>query len=268
MAFVTGASSGIGEQFARQLAESGHDLVLVGRSTERLDALARELEKYHDCACEVLDADLSSAAGRERALLRVGAGDVETLVNAAGFGSYGEIADRTEAELEAMVACNVLALTLLSHAALGPMLRRRRGAVCNVASTAAFAPAAGAAVYHATKAYVTSLSQAMHEEGRRRGVHVTVVCPGFTPTAFHARAGIRAERVPVALTTDAATVARRGLEALARNQAVCVPAPLDRALLAALRLTPPAVVRRSTASVVRRLAEPVGGGDAAWSVAP
>lgn len=253
MACVTGASSGIGEQFARQLAARGHGVVLVGRRTERLAALACELERSHDAACEVLTADLATASGRERVLRRIGEGDVETMVNAAGLGSYGELVERPAAEAETMVQLNVLALTLLSRAAVEVMVPRRRGALCNVSSIAAFAPGGGAGVYHASKAYVTSFTEALHEEVRRFGVHVTAVCPGFTPTAFHERAGIRADLVPTLATTEPATVVRRALRALSRNDAVYIPGTLDRVLVASSRLTPSAVIRRSTATVVRRL---------------
>ncbi len=253
-ACVTGASSGIGEQFARQLAARGHDLVVVARSTQRLDELARELEKFYDVACEVIDADLSTGAGRARVLRRLAEGDVETMVNAAGFGSYGDLVGRPAGELEEMVQVNVLAVTLLSRAAAEAMVRRQRGRLCNVASIAAFAPGAGAGVYHATKAYVTSFTEALHEEVRPFGVHVTALCPGFTPTAFQERAGLHASQVPSLFTTKAAIVARRGLAALERNDAVCVPGTVDRLLIACSRLTPAGVVRRSTAFTIARLA--------------
>lgn len=254
VAFVTGASSGIGEQFARQLARRGHDLVLVARCTERLDALARELEKYDDAACEVLVADLSTDCGRQRALRRLDEGDVDTVVNAAGFGSYGRLVEQSPLSTVSMIECNVVALTEISRAAANRMVARRRGAICNVASIAAYAPGPGSGVYHASKAYVRSFTEALHEEVRHAGVHVTALCPGFTPTGFHRSAGIRAEAVPALATTDAATVARRGLEALARNEAVCVPGALDRVMLACSRLAPEALIRWSTGLVVRHLA--------------
>lgn len=253
-ALVTGATSGIGRAIASLLAARGHDLAVVARDGGALGELAVELDKVYGTSCEVLMADLSSRSGIHRVARRIAAReDLEVLVNCAGAGWYGAFVDQDADEAEAMVDLDVLAVTSLCRAAAGPMRARRRGMILNVSSTACFAPGPNGAVYHAAKAYVTSFTEALHEELRPYGVHVTALCPGLTPTGFQRRAGARSDGLPSFLWSEPDEVAERGIEALVRNEAVCIPGRLNWALAEGTRLTPRGIIRRASGKVVERV---------------
>lgn len=253
-ALVTGASAGLGEEFARQLAAAGHDLVLVARSGDRLDALAGELGSRHGVAVEVLVADLSDPAQLHSVETRVRVGSpLHTVVNNAGFGSFGRFWELPVASEVGQVEVNVRAVVALSHAALATMVPRGSGRLLNVSSTAGFAPGVGSATYGATKAFVTSFSEALHEETLRTGVHVTVLCPGFTRTGFQARAHVSTEGLPSFAWADPAAVVAAGLAALDRNEAVCVPRWVNKLVATAPRVAPRGLVRKVSAQVMRRL---------------
>lgn len=246
-ALVTGASSGIGLAFARKLAATGHDLVVVARNETRLKELANELR----VDVEVLPADLSERD--QLAAVEARAKTVDVLVNNAGFGTNGAFSDLDIDRLDQEIRLNVLALTRLTHAAVGPMVERGSGAILNVSSIAGFQPAAKSAVYSATKAYVTSFTQAIHEEVRGKGVKVTVLCPGFTDTEFQDRGGFDRNGVPKAAWMSAEQVAAAGLSALNRNQAMCVPGVPNKLLAASTHVMPRGMVRRVAAVVGNRL---------------
>jgi short-subunit dehydrogenase len=250
-ALVTGASSGLGEEFARQLAARGTDLVVVARRQDRLDALAAHL-RAAGRTVEVLVADLATVDGRARVEQRLAdaAAPVDLLVNNAGFGAYGDVAELPADDQLRMVEVNVVALTRLARAALPGMVGRGRGGIINVASTAAFQPDPHAAVYGATKAYVLSLSQALHEEVAADGVRVLALCPGVTPTEFQQVADI-AVPLPDVAVTSAQQVVAAGLQAFARRRAVEVPGLLNRVSAAASR-TGPSVLSRRISGVAHR----------------
>src|SRR5439155_3448150 len=215
IALVTGASSGIGAAFARQLAERGHDLVVVARDVTRLEKLAADLPGVD---VEVMAADLQQPQQLAAVEARLAATDrpVDKLINNAGYGTAGNFheleADREIGQIE----LNVNALVRLSHAAARAMVPRHRGGILNVGSVGSFQPGPFNATYSATKAFVLSFSEAIHEELRPHGVHVTCLCPGFTRTEFQERAGITDIASPGFLWQDADTVARIGLRALDR----------------------------------------------------
>ena len=243
-ALVTGASSGLGEEFARQLAARGTDLVLVARRAERLEALADHL-RASGRRVEVLPADLATDDGRRPVETRLAdtAAPVDLLVNNAGFGAYGEVADMDPDRLQQMVEVNVVAVTRLARAALPGMVGRGRGGIINVASTAAFQPNPHGAVYGATKAYVLSWSQALHEEVAGHGVRVLALCPGVTPTEYQQVAEVAVE-LPSVATTSAEQVVRAGLAAFARRRAVEVPGLVNRVTALASSTGPAALSRR------------------------
>ena len=252
VALVTGASAGIGEQLARQLAQRGHDLVLVARDRARLEALAKDIEAENGAHCEVLSADLTVPA--ELAAVEARARDVDVLVNNAGFGSFGRF-DELDIEVESReVNLNVLALVRLTHAAAGGMTRRGHGGILNVSSLAGHQPGPMNATYSATKAFVTSFTQAVHEELDGTGVAVTALCPGFTHTEFQARAGAPANDVPGFMWQDAPEVARAGLDGLARNRAIAIPGGINKTLGAFSDIAPTALTRRISALVMKRAA--------------
>jgi short-subunit dehydrogenase len=250
-ALVTGASAGIGTEFARELAARGHDLVLVARDTAALELLAEELAGNHDVEVEVLTADLRDAEQLATVVHRVGAADdpIDLLINNAGYGTAGEFAALPVEPEIGMVELNIAALVRLTHAALAVMVPAGRGGILNVASLGAYQPSPGFATYAATKAFVHSFTQAVHEETLKTGVHVTVLCPGFTRTRFQDQAGMDATNIPNFMWQTPAEVARAGLDALEKGRAVCVPGPLNSAT-AAFSSVLPGVVSRKLAYIV------------------
>jgi short-subunit dehydrogenase len=230
---VTGASSGIGADVARSLARRGHGVTLVARRAERLQELAEELRSGHRVRVEVLESDLADESARGRMLDRLGelALNVEVLVNNAGFGSGGRFY-KLDAEREVeMVRLNVEAVVALCARYVPEMVRRGRGAVLNVASTAAFQPLPRQATYAATKAFVLSFTDALHADLAGTGVTATALCPGPVKTEFADTAGIgeEAEGLPDLFWAESPDVAEHGVRGLERGRRVVVPGVLNRA---------------------------------------
>jgi uncharacterized protein len=250
VALITGASVGIGEQFARQLAERGHDLVLVARDQARLEALAKAIDGDGGAHAEVFPADLTDAAQLASVEARVATVDV--LVNNAGFGSFGSFHTLAVDTETREINLNVIALVRLTHAAASAMAERGRGGILNVSSLAGFQPGPTNATYSATKAFVTSFTQAVHEELKGTGVSVTVLCPGFTRTEFQERANAPAGDVPGFMWQEAPEVARAGLDGLAKNRAVVIPGTANKVLGNLSAVTPHAITRRLGAAVLKR----------------
>jgi short-subunit dehydrogenase len=228
---VTGASSGIGADIARSLAARGHGVTLVARRTERLESLAGELRDRHGVRAETVGCDLGEADARQRMRAEVEERGltVEVLVNNAGFGSAGRF-ERLEPERELdMVRLNVEAVVDLCGRYVSELVRRGRGAVLNVASTAAFQPLPRQATYAASKAFVLAFTDALHEELSATGVTATTLCPGPAKTEFMTSAGIDWEGLPDFLWSDSASVAEAGVKGLEKGRRVVVPGPLNRA---------------------------------------
>ncbi len=244
LALVTGATSGLGAEFARQLAASGHDLVLVARDRERLSAARERLASAHGVSVDVLPADLLTDAGCAAVSERLGAGDVDLLVNNAGIGTYKPFG-RAPLELEErQLDLNVRAVLRLAHAATNAMTARGSGRILNVSSVAGFVPRGGNATYSASKAWVTMFSEALAIQLAGTGVTVTAVCPGFTHTEFHERAGTDMSHVPDRMWLAAADVVREGLADTAAGKALSVPSRRYKALVGAARTIPRPVLRR------------------------
>jgi uncharacterized protein len=242
VALITGASAGLGEEFARQLSAKGHRLVLVARRKERLDTLAKELGNAR--AVE-LDLSAPGAAARLMADLKKHKETVELLVNNAGFGLAGRFADLDAERQREMIDLNCGALEELAHVVLPGMIQRNSGGILNVASTAAFQPGPGMAVYFATKAFVLSFSEALHDEVKKHGVKVSCLCPGPTRTEFRQVSGFNPTGPASKQSADAASVVRAGLKGLERNQAVVVPGLSNKVIAQVNRLLPRAVMRRA-----------------------
>lgn len=242
-AVVTGASSGIGHAIARQLADAGTHVVLVARTKERLDELAEQLGGSDHAT--VLPADLGDRAGvAPVAELIATDPDLDLVVNNAGFGVSGQMA---EADLDAqlgMVDVNVRCLTQLSQTAAAAMAPRGRGGILNISSVGGYVPAPTFAVYGATKAYVTSFSQALHAELAGKGVHVTCVAPGFTRTEFQERADYDGSQLPDFMWQTAEQVAEIALAATADNKAVVVPGWPNKLMVGMVRPLPSSLQRR------------------------
>jgi short-subunit dehydrogenase len=233
-ALVTGASSGIGAEIARELAKRGHGVTLVARREERLRDLAAELSEGHGVRAEVIGADLVHPAGRDALAARVEelGLHVAALVNNAGFGGGGKLARADREYLVRMVQLNCEAVVDLQARYLPEMIERGSGAVINVASTAAFQPLPGSTVYGATKAFVLSLSEAAHAELKGTGVSVTALCPGPVKTEFIQVARIdeaAADSLPDVFWTPVETVAREAVDGAEKGKRVVVPGILNRA---------------------------------------
>lgn len=245
-ALVTGASSGIGAAFAQALAAQEYDLVLVARRHDALKALATRLRDRWDVSVEVLVADLTNAADLRAVEAVLAANPFALLVNNAGAASVGRFARLEPDAEEALVRLNVVALVRLTRAALPGMIERHQGTIINVSSIAAFVPARFSATYSATKAYVNSFTEALHEELRGTGVRVQLLCPGFTRTEFPERAGADASRIPSFAWMAPETVVDASLAALRRGTLICVPGGANRTLVTLLRLLPRRLMRRLT----------------------
>jgi uncharacterized protein len=249
-ALVTGASSGIGEAMVRELGAAGVPQVVVARRADRLAALADEF-----AGIEVLVADLTMAAGVAAVCERV-ADDtrrIDLVVNNAGFGTSGLFNELDADRLDREIQLNVSALTRISHAALAAMAPRRRGYLLNVSSVASFQPAPKLAVYAATKAYVTSLCESLHEEMRGAGVHVTALCPGLTRTEFQSVSNTDsyADQYPSFAWMGAEQVARDGLRDVAKGKAVSVPGVIYKGMAGTVGVLPRGVLRRLSGLVQR-----------------
>ncbi|HEX9948078.1 MAG TPA: SDR family oxidoreductase [Allosphingosinicella sp.] len=242
---VTGASAGLGAEFARQCRRRGDELVLVARRRDRLEALAAELGGAH-----VIVADLAEPGAAARLLAEVaGLGlEVDTLINNAGFGASGQFAAASPERLLGMIDLNVRALTELTRLVLPGMAERKRGGILNVASTAAFQAGPNMAVYYASKAYVLSLTEALHQEMKGEGVKVTALCPGPTATEFFEVAESAGSTL-AKMAADPVGVVRAGLRGLDRNQAIVIPGVTNKIGAYGTRFLPRAALRRIVARI-------------------
>ncbi len=253
-ALVTGASNGIGEQLARQLAGQGANLVLVARREEKLSTLRVELMRSSPQATiTVIGADLSEVGATQRLAEQVaGAGiEIDLLVNNAGVGSHEKFADEDPTRVAQMIQLNVGSLVDLTHRFLPGMLARGRGGVLNVASTAAFQPVPTMAVYGATKAFVLSFTEALWAETRDSGVRVLALCPGPTETAFFATTGKKFMTGGRQSAAEVATVALQGLDG--RSSSV-VSGLVNRLGATGYRFLPRSVITRVSANAVKESA--------------
>jgi short-subunit dehydrogenase len=236
---ITGASAGIGSELAHVFAEHGHELVLVARREQRLMALADAIAARGHPRPIVLPMDLQLPGAAERITAALTQHGVEPgiVVNNAGFGLAGRAAALSRAEQLAMIDLNVRTLTDLSLAWIDS-LERHRGGILNVASVAGFLPGPGMAVYYASKAYVLSFSEALHQELKPRGIRVTVLCPGPVPTEFQARAGLSRMSRAALLSLPVERVAREGYRGFAAGRRVVVPGFANKLLIFFTRLLP------------------------------
>jgi len=253
-ALITGASRGIGLELAKECASHGHDVVLVARRQDALEAAAGVIEGKYHVRATVIPADLSDPdAPLELRAATVAQGiDVGILINNAGFGLGGEFLETDlHREIE-MIHVNVIALTHLTKLYAAPMVKRRSGRIMNVASTAAFQPGPLMSVYYATKAYVLSFSEAIAEEMRNTGVTVTALCPGATATDFAQTAQVSNTRLFQTLgSARADDVARSGYKAMMRGERVAIPGWRDKLMIQSERLAP----RRLVTALSRKVQE-------------
>jgi short-subunit dehydrogenase len=252
-ALITGASFGIGMEFARIFAREGYNLVLVARNGDRLRQLASELEKAHGTRSLILATDLTEPGAAAYVLDQTTRADiqVDVLVNNAGFGQYGLFADSDLEECLRQIQLNVTTLTHLTRLYLPAMMERKTGSILNVASTAAFQPGPLMAVYFATKAYVLHFSEALANELRGSGITVTCLCPGATATEFHKRANATGMRLLKFGAMDACTVAEDGYRALLASRPVAISGFKNWLLAQSVRFSP----RRLVTAIARKTQE-------------
>ena len=255
-ALITGASGGIGLELAKVFAANGHNLILVARSQEKLERLADALRQQHAVECLVMPADLT----REQALhelyvhLKAQGREVDVLVNNAGIGKTGAFHESEWEGQEAMLSLNINALTLLTHLFVKDMESRGSGKILNIASTAAFQPGPLMAVYYASKAYVLSFSEALHEELEDKGVTVTTVCPGPTVSDFHTVSGT--DKTPIGggrKMPESREVAAFAYDALKKNKRLAIPGTINALQARSIGLLPRSLVLK----VAKKLNSPL-----------
>jgi short-subunit dehydrogenase len=253
IALVTGASSGIGAAFARQLAAEGADLVVVARDVDRLEGAAAALRARYGVEVEVLPADLADEAATRPVQDRLASTErpVDLLVNNAGIGMRGRFWETPLADQERMFHLNCTAVLRLSHAALGAMMPRGRGDIIVVSSVSGFAPSVRGS-YGASKAWATAFAESLSGQLAGTGVHASAVAPGFVRTEFHGRAGLDMSKLPGFLWLDAETVAATALRDHRAGKVLSVPGVPYKVIVAASRLVPPTLNRRVTELFRRR----------------
>jgi short-subunit dehydrogenase len=246
VALVTGASAGLGVEFARQLSERGHRLVIAARRKDRLDELANELGNARPVA---IDLSKANSAAKLMADIETNGESVDLLVNNAGFGLIGRFAELDAKRLRQMIDLNVGALTDLCRTVAPAMIERKSGGIINVASTGAFQPGPKMAVYFATKAFVLSFTEALHEELKPHGIKVSCLCPGPTRTEFGEVAGFGGNGIFDHVAMGPVEVVDTGLDGLDKNHAVVVPGWMNKVTAASSRFAPRSVVRKIAGAI-------------------
>jgi short-subunit dehydrogenase len=250
-ALITGASAGLGREYARLFAKDGHDLVLVARRRERLDELARELAAAHGITCMVIAADLAAHSACQHIADQVQSAGrtIDFLVNNAGFGKRGAFAQSDVRPQLEMIDVNMRALVELTHLFLPGMLQRKQGRILNIASIAGFVPGPFMATYYASKAFVVSLTEALAQELRGTGVTATASCPGPTATEFGDVAGSSKSNLFKRPVANATSVARHGYRAMLAGTVVAIPGLKNKLSVQSVRIAPRAVVRAIAAKL-------------------
>ncbi|WP_407552057.1 SDR family NAD(P)-dependent oxidoreductase [Streptomyces sp. Pv4-95] len=250
-ALITGATAGIGAAFARRLASDGHSVVLVARDEKRLREQATELHDRHGIEAEVLSADLSTEDGIAAVEARLAdpRQPVDLLVNNAGFGNKGEYLEVSMADELTMLKVHCEAVLRLTTSAVRGMRDRRRGAVVNVASVAAFVPRG---TYGASKAWVVQFTQGAARDLAGSGVRLMALCPGFVRTEFHQRAGMGTDNIPGWMWLDADKLVDAAMKDLTRGKSLSIPDPRYKALMGAVKLAPRGLIGGLTSRTGRK----------------
>lgn len=246
-ALITGASSGIGYEMAKELARQRYDVILVARREDKLRELETLLEKH--VGVTVLALDLAKPGAAQQLFEALCGRPIDLLINNAGFADTALLAEASRSKISAMMQLNIVALTEITHLFLPPMITRGSGQILQVGSIAGFFPGPHMGVYYATKAFVLSFSEALASEVEGTGVTVTCLCPGATTSEFQQRARMKESKLADAAYMSAKVVARRGIAAAQRGDRICVPGLLNRFLIQVPRFVP----RRTMTAFMRRI---------------
>ena len=253
-AVVTGASSGIGLEYAERLAEQGYDQVIVARRKSRLDALATQLREDYGVEIEPMAADLTKPEELHAVEARIAKeSSLEVLINCAGFGTASSFAEMSPERAEEEIALNVIALVRLTRAAVPGMIERANGKIVNVSSMASFQPNPYLATYGATKAYVTSFTEALAEEMQGSGIYFQALCPGPVRTEFGDVAGVSESVFPDFAFSTPGEVVAASMKASRNSKVVCVPRASESALVSLMDILPRTIVRKLSGGVYRRV---------------
>lgn len=258
LALVTGATAGIGLTFARHLARSGHDLVLVARDGDRLAAVCDQLQQDFRVRATHLRADLADPDGVSAVQAALAERPVDLLVNNAGIGLNKSFLKSTVDEELHLLNLNVVSVMRLTHEAVRTMVARGHGEIINVSSVSGFAATMPGSTYPASKAWVTSFSESVAMQVKHRGVRVMALCPGFTRTEFHQRAGIAAGQMPDFVWLEADDVVRQSLRDLRKGKMVSVPSVRYKIAVGALKVTPRALLHRIMPRGAKKMGRTVG----------
>ncbi|WCL49880.1 SDR family NAD(P)-dependent oxidoreductase [Leptospira sp. GIMC2001] len=252
-AYITGASSGIGREFALQLMNS-YDLVLIARNPDQLKLLASEIQKLNDlCKVQIESLDLTKYEDLSKASNLI-ANDLSLgiLINNAGFGTVGEFATLDIEKEQNQIHLNINALVQLTHSALNNFKSQKSGSIVNVASIAGYLPAPFSATYAATKAFVCSFTESIHEEAKQYGIHIQSLCPGLTHSDFHQRAGIDKSSFPNIMWMKAEDVVKESLKSIKKNQAVCIPGAVNQTAVGLMAMVPTGLTRRIAGQLMKK----------------
>lgn len=250
LALVTGASGGIGLEFAKLLAQGGYNLALAARSRDRLEGIAAELRDTYGITVQVVACDLARPDAAHEVQAQIPECDV--LINNAGFANNGKFAGMAEGAMLEEIQLDITTLTQLTRLYLPGMIERKDGKILNVASTAGFLPGPNMAVYYASKAYVISFSEALAEELRGTGVSTTVLCPGATETGFAHRADMSTTALFKLPMAKAADVAKAGIEGMMRGKPIVIPGITNKLVAVAPKITPRRLLVKVSGKAVER----------------
>lgn len=240
IALITGASRGIGKAFAEEFARNGFSLILIARTLAELQGLQQQLKSQYQTDSKILSIDLQQPDSIDRIMNEIqnDLPNLQVLVNNAGFGISKKLTETPEADVDGMLTININLLTKLTYRVLPHMQNKKRGMILNLASTAAYVPGPYMAIYYASKAYVLSFSEAIHEELKQDGIFVTALCPGYTKSTFHDRAGKSRLMSGWLPKMSAEQVAKIGYDALMKNKRVVTSGFLNKLSLLMMYLTP------------------------------
>jgi short-subunit dehydrogenase len=250
-ALITGASKGIGKAFAEVFAKNGYSLILIARTTQELENVKNDLANRYQCDSKILSVDVSEPNSVDT-IMNAFKDDIPTLdvlVNNAGYGISQKFTDMHAEDVHGMMAVNIQFLTNLTYAILPYMVKNNRGKILNVASIAAFVPGPFMAMYYASKAYVLSLSESLHEEYKKNGISISALCPGVTKSSFHERAGhssMTSGSIPI---MSAESVAEIGYQGLMKNKRVVVSGLLNQLIVFLMKFVPNALLVKITAKM-------------------